>query len=100
MRRFTNFWHVPQTSSQQVLLAFFLVYKYTFFLAKLVLVVQKYNHLLEERGGLAFRGRVPIDVIAKGGRYTGEKEGGGKYVPTLDPVTMAAEAGKGVRQAN
>jgi len=50
--------------------------------------------------GLAFRGRVPIDVIAKGGRYTGEKEGGGKYVPTLDPVMMAAEAGKGVREAN
>ena len=43
---------------------------------------------------------MPIDVIAKGGRYTGEKEGGGKYVPTLDPVTMAAEAGKGVREAN
>lgn len=47
----------------------------------------------------AFSGRVPIDVVAEGGRYTGEKEGGGKYVPTLDPVMMAAEAGKSVKQA-
>jgi hypothetical protein len=43
--------------------------------------------------------QVPIDVIAQGGRYTGEKEGGGKYVPTLDPIMMAAEAGKSVRVA-
>ena len=47
----------------------------------------------------AFRGRVPIDVVAEGGRYAGEKEGGGKYVPTLDPVILAADAGKSVKQA-
>lgn len=47
----------------------------------------------------AFRGRVPIDVIADGGRYTGEKEGGGRYVPTLDPVILAADAGKTVKDA-
>jgi len=47
----------------------------------------------------AFRGRVPIDVVAEGGRYSGEKSEAGKYVPTLDPVMMAAEAGKSVRDA-
>jgi hypothetical protein len=47
----------------------------------------------------AFKGQVPIDVLAEGGRYSGEKTETGKYVPTLDPVMMAEGAGKGVREA-